>query len=347
MRDHLFDGSVYPRSHKAHRANDVLDFGADDARHREVFRRDARRVHLDRRRQDEADDQVLAAVADHLQALVDGRSRPRRLDDEVGPAPRERSDALDARLRRGVVREIDRLVGAEFAGEREPVGRRADHNRVRRAPRLRLHERPHADGPAPLNDHRVARIRGVDLSQAAHRRVIADDGHQRALRRHIVRDAENCGVRLEQEILAESAAQHRLRCGIDAGVAVVNRVFAAQPHQAVVAVAARRGVEQNAVALAQRLAQRVRPNVRAERGDHAEILVPPHDGAGRVGVMPVVGVRSANRRHAHLHEHIVRPDVGEGELLQLQRALRPDEHRRDAPLGHSEPPARRVGRGAV
>ena len=248
--------------------------------------------------------------------------------------PGQIAHTLDTRLRRRAVREVDRLVRAELPGERQTVRRRADHDGARSASGLRLHQRAQPDRAGALDDDRVAGVGRVQLPQAAHRRVVADDGHQRTLRAHVVRHADDGGVRFEQQVLAEAAPQHRSRFGVDVRVAVVDGVRAAQPHQAVVAVAARRGVEQHPVPFAERFAEDVRADIPAERRHDADVLVPPNDGVRRVGVVPVVGVRPADCGHAHLHQHVVRSYVRHRELLQLQWTLGPHEHRRETTLRH-------------
>ena len=162
-------------------------------------------------------------------------------------------------------------------------------------------------GPEPLNHYRVARGRGVDLAQAAHRRVIADA-------RTSTRAPSSCrpvraGSRGWVPGSRYSPNPPRSivpRRWVDVRVAVVDRVRAAQAHQAVVAVPARRGMKQHAVALAKRRAERIHHDIRAELGHDPDILMAQDDGVDRVRVIPVMSVRPADSRHAHLQQNVIR-----------------------------------------
>ncbi len=219
------------------------------------------------------------------------------------------ADRLHAGLRRVGVRDIDRSVGAEGAGQVEARGNAVDGDDGTGAAGFGDGGGVEPQAAGALDGHAFAGSEfgpieaGNDLRQGA-----VHTGNGRV--RQSDRNAEHGVSRIQVVVLREGAAEmgpvahaaQALALAVGAGVGVVAQADGA-------AAAGVEVTEDDAVAFTHRLSGRIRGDAGAQAEDLADALVAEGIGhfeaaADQVGVAaPVVQVRAADVGEVHLEDH--------------------------------------------
>ena len=273
----------------------------------------------------DATEHVVPAGAQHLDARRDHARVAAHLDHGVRPFGL--AQALDGLDQLGLAhrRGVEDVVAAEALAQLLARGHRVQADHEPRAAGLGNRAGVQAQQAQPLHHHRVAH---ADLGLFGH----ADHGGHTAIHGgglgvgELVGQAQDPRAGHDVAVLSEAAVMVRL--GRDGHVTVLvhaRGLLRQVQHLGVVVVAGDEVLAPgDAVAFAQRVAAHVLGHPVTQRDDGADDLVAQHAGR-RVGPVAEVGVdvRAADGAHAHLHQHLPRARLADGEHAQLERSVGP------------------------
>ena len=155
-----------------------------------------------------AEDQVLAALLDHLQPFGDGRRHAGGLDHVLrAPAVGELQDHLLALVGRLHLVDVDDVVRAPVLGQLEPVRGSPDHDDLAGAALAGDHGGVEADGAAALDDDVLHEAHFAEPVVAAdHRPEGAADAHGLFLG-ELLGDLDHVGDRGDVLVFGEAAPE--------------------------------------------------------------------------------------------------------------------------------------------